>query len=161
MRRFVISLSFLIALLAAFGIASAQNFGAAPQQFVTVLPLDPIHIPAGRPATVDLHLRVAANMHINAHAPHQDYLIPTTLTAAAAPGIMWGAIDYPTGVDRTFIFSPTEKFSVYAEDVTLRVHLIAQPGDHTATATLRYQACDNRACYPPRNIPVKFIVTAK
>jgi hypothetical protein len=27
--------------------------------------------------------------------------------------------------------------------------------------TLKYQACDNASCYPPRTIPVKVLFTAK
>jgi hypothetical protein len=35
------------------------------------------------------------------------------------------------------------------------------PGDHTLDGTLRYQACDNASCYPPRTLSVKILFTAK
>jgi hypothetical protein len=38
---------------------------------------------------------------------------------------------------------------------------VATPGDHAIAATLRYQACDNASCYPPRSIPVNIVFTAK
>ncbi len=37
--------------------------------------------------------------------------------------------------------------------------LNAQAGDYPVTGELRFQACDRSACYPPRAIPVKFVVS--
>jgi len=39
--------------------------------------------------------------------------------------------------------------------------VVAAAGEHALDASLRYQACDNAACYPPRNLPVKVLFTAK
>jgi hypothetical protein len=155
-------LAVLLAMLAVLPVGhSAQNFGSNQRVFVTVAPLDPQQIPAGKPAVIDVHFRVAEGMHINSHKPAEEYLIPTTLTLATAPGVNWGAVEYPAGELRTFAFSSTEKLNVYTGDVTLHLHVNAQPGEHMASATLRYQACDNRACYPPKNVPVQIVIEAK
>lgn len=141
--------------------AMPQNFIAAPREFVSVLPMGPAHVVAGRPAVVEVHLRIANGMHVNSHTPSEDYLIPTTITPATAAGVQWGAVEYPAGEMRNFAFSATEKFSVYTGDVTLRLRVTARAGEHATTATLRYQACDNRACYPPKNLPVQLMIVAK
>jgi hypothetical protein len=38
---------------------------------------------------------------------------------------------------------------------------VAEAGAHTVNGTLRYQACDNAACYPPKSLPVQMVFTAK
>lgn len=142
--------------------ASAQQpFNAGQRIFVTAMPQDPVQIAAGRPSAIDFRFRVASGLHINSHKPLEDYLIPTTFTVASASGVKLGAVDYPTGEQRTFAFSSTEKLDVYTGDIAVHLHLTAQPGEHVLNATLRYQACDNRACYPPRTVPVKLVVEAK
>jgi len=32
---------------------------------------------------------------------------------------------------------------------------------HTIDGSLRYQACDKAACYPPKSLPVQVMVAAK
>jgi hypothetical protein len=76
--------------------------------------------------------------------------------------IILGKIEYPAGEDRNFPFSPDEKLSVYSGDFTIAVavhplHSVV-PGKYEMRGVLRYQACDNAACYPPKNLPVSFEV---
>ena len=33
-----------------------------------------------------------------------------------------------------------------------------EPGKYIVRGTLKYQACDNTACYPPKNLPISFDV---
>ena len=44
---------------------------------------------------------------------------------------------------------------------TVKVPVVAAAGEHTVDGSLRYQACDNAACYPPKSLPVQVVVTAK
>jgi hypothetical protein len=74
--------------------------------------------------------------------------------------IVLGKIDYPEGQDLSFPFSPDEKLNVYTGDFTigLKVHplRVVVPGKYVMHGVLRYQACDNAACYPPKTVPVSF-----
>jgi hypothetical protein len=76
--------------------------------------------------------------------------------------IILGKIQYPAGEDLTFPFSPDEKLNVYTGDfaITLAVHPLHSvvAGKYIMHGALRYQACDNAACYPPKNLPVSFEV---
>jgi hypothetical protein len=139
----------------------AQSFENAPRTYVTMLPQESTQVAPNKPVVVDVHFRVAGGLHINSHTPTAEYLIPTTLTLEAVPAVQWGVIDYPAGELRSFPFSPGEKLSVYTGDVTLHLHLKARPGMHLFNGTLRFQACDNRACYPPKTVPVQVLVDAK
>ena len=127
---------------------------AAPAPVVTAV--------QGKPSTVSLAFNVASGYHINSNHPKSDFLIPTALKVDAATDIVVGKIIYPDGHDMSFAFSPDEKLNVYTGDfkVDVVVHPLVsvEPGKYVVRGTLKYQACDNTACYPPKNLPVSFDV---
>ena len=111
---------------------------------------------------VSLNFRVPPGYHINSNTPKSEFLIATALKMDLPTDIILGKIDYPPGEELTFPFSPDEKLSVYAGDFTVAVgvhpmHSVV-PGKYVMRGVLRYQACDNAACYPPRTLPVSFEV---
>jgi hypothetical protein len=111
---------------------------------------------------VNLDFRVPPGYHINSNTPKSEFLIPTALKMDLPTDIVLGKIEYPAGEDKNFPFSPDEKLSVYSGDFTIAVavhplHSVV-PGKYEMRGVLRYQACDNAACYPPKNLPVSFEV---
>ncbi|HKU23385.1 MAG TPA: protein-disulfide reductase DsbD domain-containing protein [Terriglobales bacterium] len=119
----------------------------------------------GKPSMVELNFRVKQGFHINSNHPNSPYLIPTILKLDAPTDIAIGKMDYPAGRDLTFAFAPDEKLNVYSGDFAVKVtvhplHTVT-PGKYNVRGQLRYQACDDRACYPPRNLPVHFEVQVK
>ena len=122
---------------------------------------EPQTVPAGRHAQLELRFQVVPGYHVNSHTPKSSYLIPTVLTLQAANGVKTDALQYPAGKPYSFAFDPADKLDVYAGDFSITLPVVAAPGDHTLDATLRYQACDNASCYPPRTLPVKILFTAK
>ncbi len=118
-------------------------------------------VAAGKPATLQLRFQVVQGFHVNSHTPKSELLIPTTLTLATATGVKPGTLQYPAGQPYSFSFDPGDKLDVYAGSFTVKLPLVATAGDHTLDGTLKYQACDNAACYPPRTLPVKVVFTAK
>ena len=75
---------------------------------------------------------------------------------------MIGRMQYPAGQLTSFPFDPSQKLSVYSGDLTVKA-LVSTPvnasaGMHTVHGELRYQACDNNACYPPKKLPIEFNV---
>jgi hypothetical protein len=113
-------------------------------------------------ATVPLLFTVARGYHINSNHPKEEFLIPTTLKIEATTDIVIGKTVYPEGQDMSFSFAPDEKLNVYTGnfEVDVVVHPLrsVEPGKYIVRGTLKYQACDNTACYPPRNLPVSFDV---
>jgi hypothetical protein len=73
-----------------------------------------------------------------------------------------GRITYPEGREMAFAFSPDDKLSVYSGtfllDVVVRPLASVLPAKYAVHGQLKYQACDNAACYPPRQLPVDFEV---
>jgi hypothetical protein len=134
---------------------------AGAQQLVHFLYPQQVTLPAGKAATVELHFRINEGLHINSHAPRQKSLIRTELIEAEPEGVKIAAVDFPQGSDYAFPADPSEKLSVYSGEFVLRMHLTAALGDHLVPGQLRYQACDNHTCFPPRNLPVAVDVVGK
>jgi hypothetical protein len=137
---------------------SSQTLGKAPT--LTMVPVPLTTAMRAKQTTVTLNFRVPAGYHINSNTPKSEFLIPTSLRIEVPTDIVLGKIEYPTGEDRAFPFSPDEKLSVYSGDFAIAVgvhplHSVV-PGKYEMHGVLRYQACDNAACYPPKNLPVQF-----
>jgi DsbC/DsbD-like thiol-disulfide interchange protein len=110
---------------------------------------------------VELHFRVVEGFHVNSHTPKSELLIPTKITLQPATGVKAEDVQYPAGTAYSFSFDPGEKLDVYSGPFTVKLPVMAEAGTHIVDGTLRYQACDNAACYPPKSLPVQVIFTAK
>jgi hypothetical protein len=153
--RLVVALALLTA------IAFAQSPGKkAPS--VTLAPIDLVTVTRGKGAPVSLHFRVAPGFHINSNTPKSEFLIPTALKMDAPTDIALTRTSYPPGKDMTFPFAPDEPLNVYTGDFTVSMTVrplhTVQPGKYAIHGDLKYQACDNAACYPPKHLPVDFEV---
>lgn len=129
---------------------------------VTVAPVPLVTAMRTKDTLVDLDFRVASGFHINSNAPKSEFLIPTKLNMDVPTDIALGKIEYPAGQDLSFPFSPDEALNVYTGDFTVKVavHPLKSvvPGKYVMHGFLRYQACDNGQCFPPKNLPVSFEV---
>lgn len=149
----------LICLLA-FATCSALAQGKAPS--VTMAPVGTVTATRTAQTKVNLNFRVVSGFHINSNTPKSEFLIPTALKMDLPTDIVLGKIDYPDGQDLSFPFSPGETLNVYTGDFTiaLNVHPLRSvvPGKYVMRGVLRYQACDNAQCFPPKTLPVHFEV---
>lgn len=171
MRAIRIRLIRVVALLflgLAFGMALAQDgLTTEPHQSliktesVEYLFPEQVSIPADKPSPVALHFRIKENLHINSHNPREQYLIPTVLSIPESSGVKLARADYPAGTDFTLPADPSEKLLVYTGEFTIQARIVAIPGDHLVEAKLRYQACDQNACMPPKTITVPIDVIGK
>jgi Disulphide bond corrector protein DsbC len=146
-------------LLAAFALAQSPG-KKAPS--VTLAPVEAVSITRGKGGPVSLHFRVGSGFHINSNTPKSDFLIPTALKLDAPTDIAITKLTYPAGAEMSFPFAPDEPLSVYSGDFTVTMTVrplhTVQPGKYAIHGQLRYQACDNAACYPPKQLPVDFEV---
>jgi hypothetical protein len=139
---------------------SSDNPGGPNQQLVHFLYPQQVTVQSGTAQSIDLHFRIANGLHINSHTPRQKSLIRTELIVAEPEGVKIPAVDFPEGTDFAFPADPSQKLSIYSGEFVLKMHLTAQPGNHLIQGALRYQACDNSTCFPPRNVPVAVDVIA-
>ena len=166
--RFKIRVCAAVAVVALCAFAvQGQIFSSSPGRStlksdpVTFLFPEQVTVPAGKPIPVELHFRVAQGLHINSHTPSGDYLIPTTFSIPDGAGARLDAANYPTGSMISLPIDPKTKLSVYTGEFAITARIVATAGNHTVQTKLRYQACDQNQCLPPKTITVPIQVTGK
>lgn len=149
----------MIALRAADGMpldGLPQALGSRPAPVQVEALVNDHRVERGKPFTVRVQVTVEPGFHINSDHPKDKYLIPTQVLMKAGPGFTYKAARFPAGVDRSFAFS-TSKLSVFEGEIESTVPGLTTRtvslGRKTLSGNVRYQACDNNTCYPPRNIP--------
>ena len=143
---------------------SANRKDAKPNEAVRYQYPAQVGVVAGKPTPVELHFEVKSGLHINSHTPKTKDLIATSLTVPGNAGVQWKEIQFPTGKDFVLPVAGApgggDHLSVYTGEFVVRGMVTATSGQHLVQASLRYQACDNRACMPPHTIPVVLSVIA-
>jgi len=161
-KLFIRQLALLAVLGCTFAYAQSLDLKATHEKNYVSYLADPATVEAGKPTDIQLYFRVADAIHINSHNPFASELIPTTLTLQPAPDVKFGRMEFPIGTKYAFDFAPKDKLSVYTGDFVVKVRVIApHAGSFTLTGSLRYQACDNMQCYPPKTVPITVFLTAK
>ena len=120
-----------------------------------------VTLTAGKPTEVALHFRIAPGLHINSHAPREDFLIPTVFSIPEGAGARLVGARYPAGTEYTLPLDPKNKLSVYTGEFVIQARIVAETGGHLVEAKLRFQACDKNQCLPPKTIPVAIDVIGK
>lgn len=131
-----------------------------PQDVRFLFP-EQVSVAAGKDAVVEMHFRITPGMHINSHVPSEKGLIPTQLKVGQIAGVKMDAVAYPAGSEYAIAAMPKVKLNVYTGEFVVRAHIRAAAGQHLLQGSLRYQACDVNACYPPREAPVAVDVIAR
>ena len=151
----------VICMLATRGVAQDIKLDGVSPVKKTHLALltDGVQVKPGTEQVVELRFRVDAGYHINSHTPMDDLLIPTTLKFVPGAVKVTGT-EYPQG-DVIKLIGTGEGLEVYQGEFKVQVKLVAPRGFSTMTGTVKYQACDNEACFPPKTLAVKLAVTAK
>jgi hypothetical protein len=169
--KFTIRIVIIFALAAAT--VQAQSSLSAPPQRSAAKPTavqylypEQVTLPAGKPTTLTLHFRIAPGLHINSHTPRESNLVPATLSIPEDSGVRLVSALYPPDVEFTLSLDPETKarktkLSVYTGDFTIQARIVATAGDHLVEARLRYQACDNNACMPPKTMTAAIDVIGK
>ncbi|CAN5699399.1 hypothetical protein BH24ACI3_BH24ACI3_03130 [soil metagenome] len=106
----------------------------------------------GGSARGTIELRIPAGLHVNSNRPNSQYAIPTSVRLTATGGTVTG-VTYPRGKNQKFQFSP-DAINVYDGRVmfpfTVRVPAGSRARTVTVRAAVRYQACTDEVCYPPK-----------
>jgi len=119
---------------------------------------------ADRSGRVSLHVDVAPKPAMHVYSPGQAGYIGIALTLDADTSISAAKAKYPAG-EKLFMPLLKETQLVYAkpfritQDVTRKDARAALP--RTIKGTLRYQACDDKICYVPKNVPVEWTLPAR
>ena len=160
MVRGTAALAMIVGLSSALG--AQDSLPLSKVQRVTVAPIATVQVRPGSTAPVHMTFRVMPGFHINSNKPSSELLVPTAVKFEVPNDISIGKVQYPAGKEYSFSFSPGEKLVVYSGMFTVKALVIATKvaprGPFRVRGALKYQACDNRACYPPATVPVEFNV---
>jgi hypothetical protein len=149
---------------ALFLLAASLSFTprlSAQGNVLTVAPPDKVTAKAGTVVSTKLVAQLRSGYHCNSDKPSDEYLIPLKLTWTAAP-LEVGEIVYPQPQMEKYTFSE-KPLSVYTGDFEIvtkfKVPASAPPGPAVLTGRLRYQACTDRMCLPPKTVDVSLPIT--
>jgi hypothetical protein len=159
-RCFVLFVALMCSVASAQEIQFGEAQAAANKGHVALLS-DAIQVEAGTPQVVELRFRVDQGFHINSHAPKDELLIPTVLKLDATSGAKVVSEDYQKGSPFRLMIGAGEMLDVYQGEFRVSLRVVAPKGASTLTGLLRYQACDNAACFPPKTLPVTVAVTGE
>ncbi len=129
-----------------------------PAQISTVLTITPPEKIAGKRSdlvTADFKLQLRTGFHVNSNTPNDEFLIPLRFTwtngAAEAAEVV-----FPKPQQEKYEFS-TKPVSVFSGEFKAQTKFkLVSTG--TMIGKLRYQACSDKVCLPPRTIEVKLPV---
>lgn len=141
--------------------SGTQNRPTTRVDAVQYLFPEQVSVTAGKPVPLALHFRIKQGLHINSHKPGDEVLIPTEFSIPDGAGVRLDSATYPPGTTFTLPVDPTVKLNVYTGEFVIRVRIVAEDGNHLVQGKLRYQACDDNACMPPKTITVPIDVIAE
>ncbi|MGC2236838.1 MAG: protein-disulfide reductase DsbD domain-containing protein [Pyrinomonadaceae bacterium] len=108
-------------------------------------------------------MSIPGNLHVNSNRPSGEYYIPTTIKLSGA-GLKFGGVNYPRGTNRKFEFSENT-INVYEGRVTFTfsVNVPANFKGNTikVRAVVKYQACTNEVCFPPKSKEITLTANVK
>ncbi len=109
------------------------------------------------PFVVKLNVQLKEGLHCNTNKPNDELLIPMKLTIDKG-GFDVVKVDYPVGKNEKYSFSD-QPLNVYTGAFTIAITLKARPGTPGGLAMaggkLRYQACSDTVCFPPKSVDVR------
>ncbi len=123
----------------------------------------PIAVQRGKEFRAPVELKIKSGFHINSSDPGDKYLIPLRITWESGL-VEVGKTEFPEGKKMNFPFAQAP-VSVYEGAISVVQHFKVKPeaarGFSSVTGTLRYQACNDRECYPPTTARVRLAIDVR
>ena len=115
-------------------------------------------IKKGRAVRGSVVMDIPPGLHVQSNKPLDKYLIPTKLEIETPGGMRVGPVTYPRAVMRNLKFSKGA-VAVYEGRAVLRFN-VTVPANYSGSSgeikgKLRFQACNDEACFPPVTRDVK------
>lgn len=143
------------------GLAQAQFGGEGPRVvYAAIAETDGVH--PGQETRAVITFKLSEGWHINSHQPLDEFLIPTVLSFPDNPAYTVDQIIYPKHKLLKLSFSP-DPLAVYEHEfrigIVLKLAADLEPNTYTVNGTLTYQACNDKACFPPKDLEVAVPIT--
>lgn len=142
-----------LALALAASLLGAQGVRAP----ITIEPPSQLQGRRGKVVDAPIRIRLQSGFHVNSNAPAEEYLIPLQFTSESGPAFLL-EVQYPKPELQRYSFSE-RPLSVYTGDfqILARYEVLrnAPLGFSMLKGKLRYQACNDKLCLPPRTVEVR------
>ena len=144
MKKIITGALFTLAFLLSASIINAQSFsGSIGNGTIT----------RGGSSRGTIVMDIPGGLHVNSNRPNSEYAVATVVRVSGT-GAKVGGISYPRGKSRRFQFSE-DSINVYEGRTVFNfnVNVPANFKGNTVKvrAVVRYQACTDEVCYPPKN----------
>jgi len=117
----------------------------------------------GKATRATVTLSLPGGLHVNSSRPGSEYAIPTSVRASAR-GAKIGAVVYPRGKNQKFEFSESS-INVYDGRTSFWFPVTVPAGfkgdSITVNVSVKYQACTNEVCYPPKTKNLKLTAAVR
>ncbi len=118
----------------------------------------PDKVKKGRTTRATVVMEIPSGLHVQSSKPLDKFLVATKLDVEAPSGMKVGPISYPRALMRNLKFSKG-KVAVYEGRALIRFGLTV-PANYGGSSgevkgRLRFQACNDEACFPPVTREVK------
>ena len=94
---------------------------------------------------------IAAGWHVNSHTPTEEFAIPTVLELDPATAALTAEPIYPAHAMKAFGFTNGKELAVYDGTIQIPFRAKLVPGATKIVVTLKYQACNDSVCLPPKS----------
>jgi len=152
----------LAAAIALLVVAPALVFAQFRGPRAELTPLVESAVRAGGTARAALQVKLPPQLHVQSNAPRDPALIPTELTFTPPAGVRATEVVFPKATDFKQEGLP-EPLAVFEHEFAIGVvFAIAEgtsPGTFEVPGQLRYQACDDKVCFPPQTAVVHWTLT--
>jgi thiol:disulfide interchange protein DsbD len=114
----------------------------------------------GDSATVRVRVAIPNGWHIQSNAPLDDFLIPTEVKASGE-GLAFGTPVFPKAKMKD-LEALGGKVALFEDSLSVRVPVRARRGTDAekslaaSVVSVRYQACNDSQCLPPKVITAKY-----
>ncbi len=124
----------------------------------------PDKVKRGRTAQGSIVMEIPSGLHVQSNRPLDKFLVATKLEVETPQGLRVGPVLYPRSVLRNLKFSKG-RVAVFEGRTVIRfrVTVPANFGSNSAEikAQLKFQACNDDACFPPLTREVKVSLTVE
>jgi thiol:disulfide interchange protein DsbD len=94
---------------------------------------------------------IPATWHVQSNKPLDEFVIPTVVTLDPATADLVSA-QYPQHKLESFTFSGGQQVAVYEGSLEIPFVAKLKPNATAIKATVRYQACNDKVCLPPKSV---------
>lgn len=136
-------------------------FSSVSSANVTLGKMKPLTLKKGAAHIAQIPISIEKGFHIQANPASLSQLIATTLTFESTKEILVGPTQYPKGKPYR-VESMKSEIDVYDGNIDLSVPLAVNKEIKNKKTeikgVLRYQACTEKTCFFPKNLPVVLVI---